>query len=421
MVALFRSRPASLGLLLSISLGTFLYEGCSSDDASAPIDAGAGDTGATPDGSQPATDSGGASDVTTPKDVQTVDVAPTDASIVDANDAGADAADAAFDCAASDAGDGLFKDLRCTGLYSDWSTKTIASGVRAYDPAYALWSDGAVKLRFIYIPSGQKIDNTDVDEWVFPVGTKAWKEFRLGTQRIETRFFEKTGASTWVFTTYRWSADEQSAKRLDTGEINVNDAGDAGYDVPATGQCMLCHQGRKEPVLGFDAVSLGASGVTGTTLASLAGESLFTNTAMPTSIEIPNDSTNIARQPFGWLHANCGTACHNRNPAALANGTGLWLRVNAADIVADAGALRVKDLDGYKTAVNVTPNNGKFASDGYKRILPGNADKSLIPLLDGTRNDPLIPQMPPLASHIPPTTDVTALRNWITAMNPDGG
>lgn len=419
MASLFASRPASLALLLALSSGMVLYEGCSSDGTDGGSDAGAGsEAAAGPDGAQPSSDAGGGSDVVTSKDVTTADVTPTDSAIVDASDA-ADVVDAAFDCAASDAGDGLVKDLRCTGLYGDWSTKAIAASVRAYDPAYALWSDGAVKLRFIYLPPGQKIDNTDVDEWQFPVGTKVWKEFRLGTQRIETRFFEKTGATSWVFTTYRWSADEQSATRLEFGETNVNDA---GYDVPATGQCMLCHQGRKDRVLGFDAVSLGASTVTGsTTLASLAADSRFTNTAMPTSVEIPNDSTNIARQPFGWLHANCGTACHNRNPGALANGTGLFLRMNAADIVGDGGTVRLKDLDPYKTSVNVTPNLAKFSSDGYKRILPNTPDKSLIPLLDGTRNDPLIPQMPPILSHVPPTTDVTAIRNWITAMNPDGG
>lgn len=419
MTSVLRSRPASLGILLALSCGTFVYEGCSSEDPAAPSDAGTGsESAAAPDGSQPASDAGGGNDVTTTKDVQTNDVAITDAGVVDAS-ADADAEGAApFDCAASDAGDGLMKDLRCTGLYDDWSMKTVASSVLAYAPAYALWSDGAVKLRFIYLPPGQKIDNTDVDEWTFPVGTKVWKEFRLGTQRIETRFLEKKGPTTWVFTTYRWSADEQSATRLDIGETNVNDA---GYDVPPSGQCMLCHQGRKDLVLGFDAVSLGASTVTGTSLATLAADSRFTNTAMPTSIEIPNDSTSIARQPFGWLHANCGTACHNRNPGALANGTGLFLRMNAADILGDGGTVRLKDLDPYKTSVNVTPNLAKFSSDGYKRILPNTPDKSLIPLLDGTRNDPLIPQMPPILSHVPPTTDVTAIRNWITAMNPDGG
>ena len=35
---------------------------------------------------------------------------------------------------------------------------------------------------------------------------------------------------------------------------------------------------------------------------------------------------------------NCGTSCHNRNPDALASSTGLWLRVNAKHLLADAGA-----------------------------------------------------------------------------------
>ena len=66
------------------------------------------------------------------------------------------------------------------GLYSDWATKTVASGVRQYDPGLHLWSDGASKTRWIYLPPGTKIDTTDMNEWTFPPGTKIWKEFVVG-------------------------------------------------------------------------------------------------------------------------------------------------------------------------------------------------------------------------------------------------
>lgn len=404
--------------VVMLSMAAAAHQGCSSQpDAEAPVtDAGAIEAAAA-DASATANDAG----VDGPR-VDSSDAESADATSEDAADASADAdgdalaQDAALACP-SDAGVGLPNDLRCSGLYADWSTKTLAAGVRAYTPGYQSWSDGALKSRFVYLPPGTQIDNSDVDEWTFPTGATFWKEFRLGTQRIETRIYKKLGAFTWVSATYRWSSDELTATRLDAGELNVNGT---GYEVPSKGQCTLCHQGRNDRVLGFDAISLGASSAQGITLATLLAEGLLTKT-MPQSIEIPNDSTGLARQPFGWLHANCGTSCHNRNTDALASATGLWLRVNAKHLLADAGAPKLRDLDPYVTSVNAVPIDAQFAGQGYKRILPGDPNKSLIPLFDGTRGDPNVPQMPPIATHVVPTNDVAALKNWISAMPTDGG
>src|SRR6185312_8178357 len=96
-------------------------------------------------------------------------------------------------------------ELRCTGLYADWATKTVAADVRPYDPGLHLWSDGAGKTRWIYLPPGTKIDSSNMDQWTFPAGTKVWKEFALGGTRIETRLIWKRPSGSWYFTTYRWS------------------------------------------------------------------------------------------------------------------------------------------------------------------------------------------------------------------------
>src|SRR5688572_15557345 len=48
----------------------------------------------------------------------------------------------------------------------------LAEGVREFQPKYALWSDGALKNRYIYLPPGTQIDTSDEDHWVFPAGTK---------------------------------------------------------------------------------------------------------------------------------------------------------------------------------------------------------------------------------------------------------
>src|SRR5687767_4958187 len=73
--------------------------------------------------------------------------------------------------------------LGSTGLFSDLATEQLSPGVRAYRPRYELWSDGAEKRRWILLPEGERIDTSNMDDWVFPVGTKLWKEFsRDGTR-----------------------------------------------------------------------------------------------------------------------------------------------------------------------------------------------------------------------------------------------
>ena len=39
-------------------------------------------------------------------------------------------------------------------------------------PAYELWSDGALKRRWIRLPPDGRIDTSDMDSWVFPIGTQ---------------------------------------------------------------------------------------------------------------------------------------------------------------------------------------------------------------------------------------------------------
>ena len=63
--------------------------------------------------------------------------------------------------------------LSQTGLFSDIASRTLSSGVLTYTPRYPLWSDGAGKDRFLYIPPGRPIDTSDMDRWVFPAGTRA--------------------------------------------------------------------------------------------------------------------------------------------------------------------------------------------------------------------------------------------------------
>ena len=334
-----------------------------------------------------------------------------------------DAADAAppkRDCVADKQADGLYKHLDCSGLYSDFATKTVSLDAKPYTPGVEFWSDGAQKSRFLYLPAGLKIDITDFDDWQFPVGTKVWKEFKLDGKRIETRLFVKVTAIAWGHTTYRWNDAETDAVRKDSGEKVPTTAGAAPYEIPNTGQCDACHAGRNDQLLGLEAVSLGIPSAKGITLATLAAEGRFSRTPPVTSITIPDDNSGTARPALGWLHANCGS-CHAKDGSS---GTNLIWRLRAAQLIPDAGAPTVQQLDSWTSAVNM-PSTRQLDGGGgfYLRIARGSPTTSIASILSGQRvavdlEPNTTAQMPPLVTRKVDVAGHKLLDDWITQIPP---
>ena len=321
------------------------------------------------------------------------------------------------DCAADKEADGMQKHLDCTGLYAHLASKTVAAENKAYTPAIEFWSDGAEKSRWVHLAPGAKIDISNFDEWKLPNGTKLWKEFRLGGKRIETRLYAKEKDS-WRHTTYRWNAAETEAVRKDNGE-KVPVAGKPDYEVPSSEQCGLCHLGRKDPVLGFDAVSLGLPGAQGMTLAALAADGRFSTTPPATTLALPNDHNGTAAPAIAWMHANCGS-CHNSNDNAGAAFTQLFLLIRPSQLLADAGT--VQDLDSYKSTVNAQSTRPNVdAGVSYVRIVPKDPSSSIVSILSGRRatgseepNSAI--QMPPLVTRAVDPQGHDLLDAWINAL-----
>src|SRR3712207_2304804 len=102
--------------------------------------------------------------------------------------------------------------LQETGLYADIATLKVDPGHLAFSPQYPLWTDGAAKHRWISLPPGTAIDGSDPDAWVFPIGTRLWKEFSFGGRRIETRYLERRADGQWLYAAYAWSQDGLEAQ-----------------------------------------------------------------------------------------------------------------------------------------------------------------------------------------------------------------
>ena len=319
------------------------------------------------------------------------------------------------DCAEQmeDSIDGLPVDLQCTGLYSDMAKGKIASGVESYAPAYKLWSDNSGKSRWIKLPKGEQIDTSDMNTWKLPVGTQVWKEFDKGETKMETRLFRKVRDDLWRRTTYKWSKDQKSAQRLDTGEVRAVQGGN--YEIPKSSTCDDCHDGAKDNILGFEAVSLGlpSADQDGVTLQKLVDKDLLSDPPEVTQYTIGDDGTGKVADVLGWLHINCGVTCHNDGVNSEAEITGLRMKLKVEQLDGRSSA----DFEVLKLLLNVQAVTNQWQEQ--KRIVPGKPDESLLYQLITTRvGIDSNKQMPPLLTRVVDDEHAAKVKDWILAMKP---
>lgn len=300
-----------------------------------------------------------------------------------------------------------------TGLCTDAACTEITPGVVPYTPRWELYSDGATKKRWIYLPPGTKIDTSDMDFWQFPVGTKLWKEFTRDGVRVETRLVMRIGAGNtsqdWFYVAYVWNAAQDATTAESFG---VPDANGTQHDVPSRAQCKTCHDNAQPSrVLGFSALQLDHAGSAGeVTLASLVADSLLT--APPANPTTPGDpyfalpgNTTLEQPVLGYMHANCGH-CHNPNSKIYTdNGVLMQLRLTVGTL----GTLQ--ETPTYSTSVGIEGTTSGI--DGEKTLVePGMPDASQVVKRFESTNMAL--KMPALGTEIVDDAGKTLLRDWIT-------
>ena len=318
--------------------------------------------------------------------------------------------------------DALPRRLRETFLFDDVPGLVPAANLVPYEVTSPLWSDGAVKKRWIRVPEGQKVTPKADGSLKYPVGTVFVKQFDLPenitiagrTRHLETRVMV-VGSDTTYGYTFRWNAAGTDATRVSEGaDETLTDTATGktqSWHYPSFGQCWGCHRngwndlantertdayrilGFTTPQLGGQRASLVEKGVLDPAIAAPA-------VAMPS----PADTNKtIEERAFAYLDANCAP-CHHEN-AGYTGGGQTWIASYGA------GTIGARLLD--RTANNY-PMTIRLGIPGGQLVAPRDPAKSVL-LARIKSNDPDL-RMPPLARNVVDEAGAAVIEAWINSL-----
>lgn len=309
-------------------------------------------------------------------------------------------------------------------LFDDGKAQAPNDRVEAYDVISPLWSDAALKYRFLHVPEGSTIGYENEARWKLPVGTILVKTFAfpvdardpaLGRRLIETRLLVHE-PNAWVPHTYIWNDEQTSAQRQAAGAtVSVSYIGSDGaqksqeYGIPNTNQCHECHgAGDALDTLGGRTRQLDRDHeyATGTEnqidhLAAL-GWLDSTPPAQRDKLVDPAGSAPLDERARSYLDANCGH-CHTSGGGAAQSGTLFaW-----TDTVATA--------DPKTYGVCKVPTSAGGATCGLTHdIVPGKPEESVLICRMSSRESKV--QMPPLATRIVDGQGLALIGEWIASL-----
>ncbi|HVL67497.1 MAG TPA: hypothetical protein VM364_09565 [Vicinamibacterales bacterium] len=306
--------------------------------------------------------------------------------------------------------------LADTGLYAAGTYDAVAPQNRPFSPQYPLWTDGLSKRRWVYLPPGTAIDGADEHGWRFPVGTKFWKEFRLGDRKVETRLLWKVADDGWEFATYAWNEAGTEAVLAPAGGLPrvIEVAPGRRHSIPSRADCAACHGTVDAGPLGFTALQLSPDrdphAIHGEplqegmlTLAQLSAEGLLAHSRLDLASKPPRIRTAspLTRSVLGYMAANCAM-CHNGKGEIAAMAPVITQRALVEDGDAVAAAMLGRATRWQQPGI----------PDGHSVVIaPGSPEASV--LLARMRSRAPSSQMPPLGSVVRDERAVDAVTRWI--------
>jgi len=286
-------------------------------------------------------------------------------------------------------------------IHVDAQVPTI--GVEPYELNTPLFSDGADKLRFIYVPKGEKLAADGEGLLQFPVGSAIIKTFTFGEgedrQLIETRVLLHR-ADGWLALPYRWNAEQTEARLALAGgrvPITAPSGEEISYRIPNKNQCKACHSVDGEVI----PIGPKARNLSGQWLAKMQ-ESNFLDTVPEGADSLPfwsEASASTDARARAYLDVNCA---HCHRPGGGASNSGL--------------DLSWEQTDRFAIGVNKPPvAAGRGAGGLLVSIEPGAPDKSIL-VHRMNSNEPGV-AMPELGRSSIDHKAVALMREWIEEMD----
>jgi hypothetical protein len=285
-----------------------------------------------------------------------------------------------------------------------------------YTPQFPLYSDDADKQRWLYLPEcDPQIDNSDEDNWVFPVGTRAWKEFSLNGTLLETRLMHRygPGPTDILFATYQWRQDASDADLVFMSPLALPDVNGTTHDIPPGTSCTRCHGkdatkgGLPSRFLGASAIQLSHNGP-GLTMATLSNGGMLT-VPNPAGYTVPGDAT--AQAALGYIHSNCGN-CHNETADGLFF-PNVDMRLKVAETTVEGTGM-------YQAMVNQPPQF--WVNKGCNNLITGGdpADSCVRVRMNIRAGENMLrqDQMPPIGTNYIDAPGLGIVDAWINTLPP---
>lgn len=300
---------------------------------------------------------------------------------------------------------GIPRDLAEFGFFADAPGQVPAARVVPYRLNTPLYSDGADKLRFLYLPEGARMTAAGDGLPEIPVGAALIKTFAFGEgegrRLIETRVLLHR-ADGWLALPYLWNEDQTEARLALAGaRVDlVTPRGEAiSYRVPNKNQCKECHG------LSGEVVPIGpkARNLAHAWLADIAGRGLIDRVpdgadALPRWED--RAAADVAEAARAYLDVNCA---HCHRPGAMASNSGLDLRWEQHD---------PKALGVMKRPVAA----GRGSAGLLFSVVPGKPEESIL-LHRMASAEPGV-AMPELGKATVDPEGVRAVERWIAALAP---
>lgn len=295
-------------------------------------------------------------------------------------------------------------------------------GVIPYDLITPLFTDYAIKDRFIWMPEGESgkyvNDGSVID---FPVGTIIIKNFKYenvqpnnDTRILETRLLVRKSAK-WEAYVYEWNEAQTEATFLQIGrkvpitwlqngtELSTN------YKIPTQEECKTCHrfQGEVSPIGPkpqnlFKDFNYADGAMNQLVKLEQEGYLDATPSNIVTIADWSDNTAPLEERARAYLDINCAH-CHNEFGSAT--NTSLFYNIEIEDV----------DLLGFcKTPISA----GGDATGGNKYdIVPGDADASiLVYRLSSTVDEVAMPELGRSMNHI---EGIELIREWIDSLPED--